>query len=65
MRRNLERIAKQQGLAGDLMCLPLYGYKKYPDNPRKWIIDDKAAEVVRRVYQLRIEGRDGSNAAGE
>ena len=38
------------------MCLPPYGYKKDPDDPRKWIIDDEAAEVVRRIYRLCVEG---------
>ena len=36
---------------------PLYGYKKDPDNPEKWIIDDEATEVVRRIFRLTINGK--------
>ena len=33
-----------------------YGYMKSPDNPKQWIIDEPAAEVVRYIYKLCIEG---------
>ena len=34
----------------------IYGYKKDPNDKRKWIIDEEAAAVVRRIFQLTIEG---------
>ena len=33
-----------------------YGYKKSPDNPKQWIIDEPAAEVVRYIYKMCLEG---------
>ena len=36
--------------------MPPYGYRKDPDNPKQWIIDEEAAEVVRKIYRLCIEG---------
>jgi len=33
-----------------------YGYKRDPDDKHKIIIDDHAAQVVRQIFQLRIEG---------
>ncbi len=33
-----------------------YGYKKSPDDKNQWIIDEEVAPVVRRIYQLCIEG---------
>ena len=33
-----------------------YGYKKSPDNPKQWIIDEPAAKVVRYIFQLCLEG---------
>lgn len=33
-----------------------YGYKKYKDNPKQWVIDEPAAKVVRYIYQLALEG---------
>lgn len=33
-----------------------YGYKKDPENPKQWIIDESAAKVVRYIFQLCLEG---------
>lgn len=33
-----------------------YGYKKDPADKHKWLVDEEAAEVVRLIYQLCIEG---------
>ncbi len=33
-----------------------YGYKKDKDNPKQWVIDEPAAEVVRYIYKLCLEG---------
>ena len=45
-----------RGSAGVPLSLPLYGYTKDPENPKRWIVDDEAAEVVRRIYKLCIDG---------
>ena len=34
----------------------IYGYKKSPDDKHQWLIDDEAANVVRRIFKLSIEG---------
>jgi len=34
----------------------IYGYRKDPDDPGHWLIDEEAAAVVRRIFQLTIEG---------
>ena len=34
----------------------IYGYKKDPNDKHKWIIDEEAAAVVRRIFRLTIEG---------
>ncbi len=34
----------------------IYGYQKDPQDKYKWLIDEEAAAVVRRIYQLTIEG---------
>jgi DNA invertase Pin-like site-specific DNA recombinase len=34
----------------------IYGYKKDPEDKHKWIIDEDAAAVVRRIFRLTIEG---------
>ena len=35
---------------------PPYGYIKNPNDPRFWIIDPEAADVVRRIYNMALEG---------
>ncbi len=47
---------KIKGNAGEPMGQPPYGYIKDPDNPKRWIVDEEAACVVRRIYSLTIEG---------
>ena len=34
----------------------IYGYRKDPEDKDHWLIDEEAAEVVRRIYRLSIEG---------
>lgn len=34
-----------------------YGYKKNPDNKDEWLIDEPAAEVVRKIFALALAGR--------
>jgi hypothetical protein len=34
-----------------------YGYVKNPDDPKHWLIDPEAAAVVRRIFDLCMEGR--------
>ena len=34
----------------------IYGYKKMPGDKYSWYIDEEAAEVVRRIFRLTIEG---------
>ena len=41
---------KIKGNAGEPMGQPPYGYIKDPDNPKHWIVDEEAAQVVRRIY---------------
>lgn len=33
-----------------------YGYKKSEDDPKQWLVDEPAARVVRRIFELCIEG---------
>ena len=44
---------KIKGNAGEPMGQPPYGYQKDPDDPKRWIIDEEAAAVVRRIYCIR------------
>ena len=47
---------KIKGNAGEPMGQPPYGYMKDPDNPKRWIVDDEAAQVVKRIYSMTMDG---------
>ena len=41
----------------------IYGYKKDPNDKYHWLVDEEAAAVVRRIYQLAVEGHGLSDIA--
>ena len=46
-----------KALAGKhLTSYPVYGYKLDPEDKFHWIVDDEAAEVVREIYSLCMQG---------
>ena len=47
---------KIKGNAGEPMGQPPYGYIKDPENPKRWIVDEEAAQVVRWIYRMTLEG---------
>ena len=47
---------KIKGNAGEPMGQPPYGYMKDPDNPKHWIVDAEAAQVVKRIYSMTLDG---------
>jgi DNA invertase Pin-like site-specific DNA recombinase len=56
--RKIRASKKSIGMSGKrLTTRPIYGYMLDPDDKTKWIIDDEAAEIVRRIYALAIEGK--------
>ena len=64
--RRIRAVQKAKGERG----LPLttnvpYGYVKDPDDPKHWIIDPEAAAVVKRVFDLCMEGRGPSQIANQ
>ena len=49
-------VNKMKGNAGVPLSPPPYGYIKKPDDPRFWVVEPEAAEVVRRIYRMALEG---------
>ena len=55
---------KSKGEAGEHLCTnPPYGYRKDPDNRKRWIVDGEAAEVVKRIFALCLDGYGPSQIA--
>ena len=56
---------KIKGNAGEPMGQPPYGYMKDPDNPKHWIVDDEAAQVVKRIYGMTLDGMGTEQIAAQ
>jgi len=62
--KKIRAVAKSKGESGEyLSTTPPYGYMKDPENPKKWIVDAEAAEVVKRVFALCLDGYGPSQIA--
>lgn len=48
---------KVRGNSGEPLGPPPYGYQKDPDDPKRWIIDEEAAQVVRTIFTWYLAGR--------
>ena len=47
-----------RGEAGEhIASNPPYGYIKDPQDKKKWVVDEEAAKVVRRIFNLCIAGK--------
>ena len=55
--RKVRSSHRLRGNAGEPLSQPPYGYMKAPDNPKKWVIDEDAAKIVRQIYAWCIEGK--------
>ena len=48
---------KIKGSSGEPLGPPPYGYLKNPEDPKKWVIDEEAAMVVRKIASLILDGK--------
>lgn len=64
--RKIRAVFKAKGQAGKPLCThPPYGYIKDPENKFHWIVDEEAAEHVREIFRLCIQGYGVSQIASE
>ncbi|MCL2034227.1 MAG: recombinase family protein [Oscillospiraceae bacterium] len=55
--RKIKAAAHTKGNSGRHMTnAPIYGYKRSPEDKNLWQIDEPAAMVVRRIYQMAMDG---------
>ena len=48
---------QSKGKSGEhLTTIPPYGYRKDPENKRKWIVDPEAAAIVQKIFALCVDG---------
>lgn len=64
--RKVRAVVKAKGERGEPLTgfLP-YGYIKDPNDPKKWIVDEEAAKVVKRIFALCMEGRGPTQIANQ
>ena len=55
--KKVRAIKKAQGMVGEHLTKPPYGYKVDPANKKKWVVDEEAAAVVKRIFDLCIAGK--------
>lgn len=62
--KKIKAVMKSKGEAGEYLCtIPPYGYAKKPDSPKQWMVDEDAAEVVKRIFALCLDGYGPSQIA--
>ena len=60
----VRRVFKSKGESGKpLTTNPPYGYMKDPNDKYKWIIDEPAAKIVKRIFQMCLSGMGPSQIA--
>ena len=53
----VRRVMQSRGNAGiPLTTNPPYGYTKAPEDKNRWIVDEPAAEIVKRIFQMCVSG---------
>lgn len=64
--RKIRAVQKAKGERGERLTVHVpYGYMKNPKNPKEWIIDEEAAQVVKKIFTLCMNGRGPSQIADQ
>ena len=55
--RKITAVLRAKGKEGKpITSNPPYGYVKSPDDKNLWLVDEEAAEVVKKIFRLTVEG---------
>ena len=64
--RKIRAVQKAKGEKGEPLTVNVpFGYMKDPENPKRWIVDPEAAEIVKRIFDMCMEGRGPSQIANQ
>ena len=56
--KKIRSVFKAKGKSGKhVSSCPPYGYLKSAEDKNQWIIDEEAAEIVREIFQMTIDGK--------
>lgn len=57
--RKVTTVLRARGMKGKHTTNnAIYGYRKSEEDKNQWVIDEEAAEVVRRIYRMSLEGKE-------
>lgn len=54
--KKVRSVMKAKGTSGKHLGKPPYGYRSDPQDKDRWILDEEAAPVVKRIFDLAIAG---------
>ena len=55
--KKIKAVFQSKAKSGEIMCrFAPYGYIKDPESRKHWLVDEEAAEVVRQIFDLYING---------
>lgn len=64
--RKIRVVQKAKGERGERLTVHVpYGYMKNPESPKEWMIDEEAAQVVKKIFTLCMNGRGPSQIADQ
>jgi len=56
--KKIRAVIKLRGESGQhISTNPVFGYMKDPNDKKKWIVDDEAAAIVKRIFDMCIGGK--------
>lgn len=62
--KKIRSVLKAKGNSGKhLSVIPPFGYKKDPNDKEKWLIDDDAAQIVRKIFRMYLDGNNMGSIA--
>ena len=55
--KKIKSVFKAKGMSGKhVSSCPPYGYLKSSEDKNLWLVDEEAAEIVRRIFQMTMDG---------
>lgn len=64
--KKVRAVFQNKGMSGKPLTTVIpYGYKKNESNPDEWLVDDEAAEVVRKIFSLCVAGYGPTQIANQ
>ena len=62
--KKIRSVLKAKGNSGKhLSVIPPFGYMKDPNDKDKWIIDEEAAQIVRKIFRMYLDGNNMGSIA--